>query len=91
MPSDSSLVPVMEVNAVIEALRKQLQGTHSHALHCPGNRLLGLSAALTISGLDLLTSKSDTVNYLFLVDTCHAFCSSGLVLTTCLLSLIGRG
>ena len=35
MPSDSGIVPVMEVNAIIEALREHLQGTHSHALHCP--------------------------------------------------------
>ena len=35
MPHDSSVVPVMEVTAIIEALREHLRGTHSHALHCP--------------------------------------------------------
>ena len=43
MPCESSVIPVMEVAAVVEALRKHLQGTHSHALHCWG--MLGLSAA----------------------------------------------
>ena len=33
---DSDVVPIMEVAAVIEALREHLGGTHSHALHCPG-------------------------------------------------------
>ena len=51
--------------------------------------LLGLPAALTINGLDLLASVGGTVNYLFLVDACNAFYSSGLVLTTCLLPLVG--
>ena len=37
MPHDSSVVPdiIMEVTAIIEALREHLRGTHSHALHCP--------------------------------------------------------
>ena len=35
MLSDSSVVPIMEVDAIIEALCEQLQGTHSHALQCP--------------------------------------------------------
>ena len=51
--------------------------------------LLGLPAALTINGLDLLASVGGTVNYLFLVDACNAFYSSGLVLITCLLPLVG--
>ena len=37
MPSESGVVLVMEVDANKEALREQLQGTHSHTLlvHCP--------------------------------------------------------
>ena len=35
MPRDSDVVPIMEVAAVIEALREHLCGIHSHALHCP--------------------------------------------------------
>ena len=35
MPHDSDVVPIMEVAAVIAALREHLRGTHSHALHCP--------------------------------------------------------
>ena len=37
MPSDSGVIPIMEVDAIIEALCKHLQGirTASHALHCP--------------------------------------------------------
>ena len=35
MPRDSDVVPVMEVAAIIKALREHLQGAHSHALHCP--------------------------------------------------------
>ena len=50
MPPDSGVVPIMEVDAGIEALRKQLQSTHCHALYCPRAAcLLGLTAALTIS------------------------------------------
>ena len=51
-------------------------------------RLLGLSAALTIIGLDLLANVGGTVSYLFLVGACNAFYSSGLVLTICLLLLV---
>ena len=83
------MLVVMEVDAITEVLREQLQGTHSHALHCLGaGPSAGVSAALTISGLDLLARVGSTVNYLFLVDAYSAFCSSGLVLTTCLLSLV---
>ena len=32
MPRYSSVVPVMEVDAIIEALRKHLQGTHGRLL-----------------------------------------------------------
>ena len=35
MPHDSGVIPIMEVDAMIEALNRQLQGTHSHTLHCP--------------------------------------------------------
>ena len=35
MPRDSDVVPVMEVAAISKVLREHLQGTHSHALHCP--------------------------------------------------------
>ena len=51
-------------------------------------RLLGLSAALTIIGLDLVTNVGGTVSCLFLVGVCNAFYSSGLVLTICLLLLV---
>ena len=50
--------------------------------------LLGLSAALTISGLDLLASVGNTVSCLFLAGVCDAFSSSDLLLTTCLLLLV---
>ena len=39
--------------------------------------------------LDLLASIGGTVKHLFLVNACNAFYSSGLVLTTCLLLLVG--
>ena len=51
-------------------------------------RLLGLSAALTIIGLDLVANVGGTVSCLFLVGVCNAFYSSGLVLTICLLLLV---
>ena len=51
-------------------------------------RLLGLSALLTISGVNLLGSVDGTVNYLSLVEACNAFYSSGLVLTIYVLSLV---
>ena len=35
MPRDSSVVPIMQVDAITEALREHLQGADSHALHCP--------------------------------------------------------
>ena len=35
MPSDSTVVRMMAADAVIEVLREQIQGTHSHALLCP--------------------------------------------------------
>ena len=51
-------------------------------------RLLELSAALTITGLDLLASVGDTVSCLFLAGICNAFYSLDLLLITCLLSLV---
>ena len=48
--------------------------------------LLGLSVALTITGLDLLASVGGTVNFLYLVGVCSGSYSSGLALTICLLS-----
>ena len=51
-------------------------------------RLLGLSAALTITGLDLLASVGNTVSCLFLAGVCNAFYSSGLLLTACPLLLV---
>lgn len=35
MPRDRGVIPVMEVAAIVEALREHLRGTHSYALHCP--------------------------------------------------------
>ena len=90
MPSDSSVIPIMKVDAIIEALRKQLQpeGTHSHALHCPR---AALSAGIVIcthhQWFRPLASGGGTVSYLFLVDPCNAFCSSGMVFT-CLVLLV---
>ena len=43
-------------------------------------RLLGLSAALSIIGTDLLAEVGGTVSCLFLVGVCNAFYSSGLVM-----------
>ena len=90
MPRDSDVAPVMQVAAIIEALREHLRGTHSHAYTVLGQPcLLGLSAAPTITGLDLLASVGDTVNCLCIVGICNGFFSSGLVLTICLLLLVG--
>ena len=50
--------------------------------------LLGLSAALTITGLDLSASVDDTVSCLFLAGISNAFYSSGLLLKICLLLLV---
>ena len=35
MPRDSGVVPIMEVDAITEALSEHLQVADSHALHCP--------------------------------------------------------
>ena len=43
--------------------------------------LLGLSVALTITGLELLASVGGTVNFLYLVGVCSGSYSSGLALT----------
>ena len=51
--------------------------------------LLGLSVALTITGLDLLASVGGTVNFLYLVGVCSGSYSSGFALTICLLLLVG--
>lgn len=78
MPRDSSVVPIMQVDAIIEALREHLQGAAPRVLiFMPYTvlrqlLLLVLSAALTISGSNLLANLSvgGAVNYLFLVDPC---------------------
>ena len=77
MPRDSSVVPIMQVDAIIEALREHLQGAAPRVIVMPYTvlrqlLLLVLSAALTISGSNLLANLSvgGAVNYLFLVDPC---------------------
>ena len=35
MPHDSSVVPVVEVAAIIEDLREHLHGTPIYGMHCP--------------------------------------------------------
>ena len=51
--------------------------------------LLELSVALPITGLNLLASVGDTVHFLYLVRICNGSYSSDLVLTICLLLLVG--
>ena len=59
MPCDSGVFPNMEVDAIIEALRKGTHSTYRVLLivmpytHLGQPHLLGLSAALTINGSDL--------------------------------------
>ena len=59
MPHDSGVVAIMEVDAIIEALRKGTHSTYRVLLivmpytHLGQPHLLGLSAALTINGSDL--------------------------------------
>ena len=90
LPRDSGVVPIMEVAAVIAALREHLGGTHSHALHCPrAAPSAGVVSCTYHHGLDLLASVDDTVSCLFLAGVRNAFHSSGLLLTTCLLLLVG--
>lgn len=90
MPCDNNVVRTIGVAAVVEALCEHLQGTHNHALHCPRATLsLRFLAARTIIALDLLASVGNTVSYLFLVDEFSAFYNSSMVLSNCLLMLIG--
>ena len=59
-----TVTQLVEVDAIIGALREHLQGTHKHPYTVLGQfHLLGLSAALTIGGLDLLASVGGIVNY----------------------------
>ena len=58
MPHDSGVVAIMEVDAIIEALRKGTHSTYRVLIVMPYTglgqpHLLGLSAALTINGSDL--------------------------------------
>ena len=90
MPCESGVVPVMEVAAIVEALRKHLQGTHSHAQHCPrAAPAAGVFSCTSISALDLLASVGGTVNYLFLVDAFNVFkLQAWFSHSACLLSLV---
>ncbi len=54
LPHDRGFVPVVEVGAIVKALRQHLDGIHDYALHCP--RAVGLSHAHTIIGVSLLAS-----------------------------------
>ena len=86
-PSVSIVVPVMEADAIIEALHKQLQ-PEGHALHCPrAAPSAGIVICTHHQSFRPLASGGGAVNYLFLVDPCNAFCSSGVVFT-CLVLLV---
>ena len=50
--------------------------------------LLELSVALTITGLSLVASVGDTVNFLYLVGVCNGSYCSGLALAICQLLLV---
>ena len=70
---------MIEVVALVEALRDRAHGTPDYGMHClRAAHLLGLSVAPIITGLNLLVRVGGIVSSLVLVDACSAFCSSGL-------------
>ena len=81
MLQNSGVVPILEIDAIIKPLRKQLKGIHSHVLHCH-------RAAPSAGVVSCLSSVGGTVNHMFLVDACNAFYTSGFIFTTCLLLLV---
>ena len=78
MPRVHDVVPLLDVDGVVEALTGRLQGTGSGSLYYPSAApTQGVVRAHTSSGLSLIAHVGGIVNFLFLGDACSNFCSSG--------------
>ena len=82
------VVPLLDVDGVVEALTARLQSTGSGCLHCPrATPLRVLFHAHTSSGLSLIAYIEGIVSSLFLGGACSGFCSSGWAVMACQLLL----
>ena len=89
MPRVFVVIPLLEIDSIVEALTVQLQDVGSAALYCP--RVFPLEVlflALTNSGLGHTAFVGVIVICLFLAGACSAFCSLGLVAIAYLLLLV---
>ena len=83
------VIPLLDIDRIVEALTVQLQDVGSAALYCPREaptRVLFL--ALINSGLGHTAFVGVIVIWLFLAGACSAFCNLGLVAIACLLLLV---
>ncbi len=89
MPRVFDVIPLLEIDSIVEALTVQLQDMGSAALYCPRKApTRGVVLALMNSGLGHTAFVGVIVICLFLAGACSAFCSLGLVAMACLLLLV---
>ena len=81
MPRVHDVVPVLDVDGVVEALTVLLQSTSSGGLHCPRAaqlRVLFHMHAHTNGGLSLIAHVEGIVSFMFLGGgACSDYCSLG--------------
>lgn len=88
MPCVHDVVPLIDVDGVVEALTARLQSTESGSLCCPcAAPLRVLFHAHTSGGLSLIAQVGGIVSFLFLGGACNVFCSLGWAVMACLLLL----
>ena len=88
MPRVHDVMPLLDVDGVVEALTARLQSTGSGSLYCPrAAPLRVLFHAHTSSGLSLIAHVGGIVSFLFLGGTCSEFCSLGWAVMACQLLL----
>ena len=90
VPCVHDVVPLLDVDGVVEALTRHLHGTGSGSLY--GTRaapLKRLFHAHTSSGLSLIAHVAGIVNLLFLGGACSDICSLGWAVMACRLLLAG--
>ena len=82
------VVPLLDVDGVVEALTARLQSTGSGSLHCPrAAPTQGVVHAHTSSALSLIAYIGGIVSFLFLGGACSGFCTLGWAVMACQLLL----
>ena len=89
MPRVHNVVPLFDVDGVVEALTALLQRTGSSGQHCPrAAPTQGVVSAHTSSGSSLIAHVEGIASFMFLGGACSGFCSLGWAVMACELLLV---